>query len=516
MPKISPMEFKTEGAAPAPQQEVTPDAFGAAQAGAQKQFGEALGEAGQSTISTADFLQKQAGESEVSDLTVKLAKAQSDYTSKWQDELKNGDPGDMQMASNFMEDYDNNAQDTRDQIQTRAGQLHFDKANAVLRQHFADTANAGQAEMLGVQQQSNFVEARQQRMATVAADPGSYQTAKALQNQDVDTLLVGKIPRNKAEEERLASNKMIAEAAVRGQILADPSQARAELEGGKWDTEVDSTVKYHLLSEARAGVRMQRTDMLLAEQARKAALQQAQEATKNQFLNQINDPKDPNGALNWKQIFQSNLDPSDKEHFNNILQRAATDGENPKNPALFNEAMRRISLPDGDPDKLTDDTWPIKQVAAGLLPYGDATKIRTEMQGRKSEQGQMEARLHDDFLKNVATPSITKDNPVAGFMDTDGHNRLYNFQYQMDKKIQAQRQANKPIEDLYNPESPDYLGQYIPQYQKSMSDVITDFSKKMSAQSAAPKSPAQTAAPVEKPKRKSGETPQQYLDRISK
>lgn len=514
MPSIKPFESKVDAPGPAPREQASPDAFGAAQAEAQSRFAQTLGQAGDAAVKTADYFQKQTGISEVSDLTVKLAQTQSDYTKKWQEQLKSGDPGDLEMAQNFMQEYDDNASDTRDSIKTREGQLHFDKANAVLRQHFTDTANAGQAEMVGVKAQADFTNARQMRMDTLAADPGSYWTSKELQNQDVDNL-IGKIPRNKVEEERITSRKLLADAAVRGQILIDPKTAMAQLEGGKWDTEIDSANKFHLLSESRAAIRMNRTDELLAAQAAAQALQATQDKFKNQFLNQIHDPSDPHGALTWKQISKSPLDPGDKQTYYKILEAGAENGENPKNPALFNDAMRRIGLPDGDPEKLNDDRIPLQWVAQGKMPYGDAIKVRTEIQGKKSDQGQMEASQKADFLKNVAAPSILKDNPVAGLIDKDSHDRLYRLQYEMDAREKAQRAANKPIADLYNPESPDYLGTLVPKYQKTLQEGINTLSQSYSAQKAAPPGAAQSTTKQKIP-RKAGETPQQYLDRISK
>lgn len=476
MPKIEQYTSQVGAPGPVSQPDQNGEAFGAQVAYQQEKNAAALHDTGDQLINTGKYLADRAGESEVSDLSVQLAQTQADFTNKLQDTLKNAKPGDQNITQGFMDQYTQATDQIRDKIQTRAGQAYFDRTNAKLGRHFQQTADAGQAELAGVQATQNVTSSTQAYEATLASDPASYWDSpnapgvKTLSSDGIEAIAHGKLSGKQIAQLQKAVQPQLAEAAVRGFILMDPQQAHDQLMEGKWDNEFDSGIKYRMLQEAKVGIAGVQAQQRQAQADRDRALDAQNEATKNQFLARLEDPSNPKGKYSVKDVLNSTLSFSDKKMMIGMMDADGKDKQT-TDPAVFNSMLQRAILPEGDPRKITDSNAAYQQVVNGNLTFGDAQKIAGMIQGRRSDQGQLEAHLQSEFLKTAA-PQIDKSNPGLNQFDLEGQQRLYSFNYFVQKRVSSQKAHNKPVEELFDPSSKDFLGNYIPRFQASTDDIM--------------------------------------------
>jgi GH24 family phage-related lysozyme (muramidase) len=140
----------------------------------------------------------------------------------------------------------------------------------------------------------------------------------------------------------------------------------------------------------------------------------------------------------------------------------------------FYDMYRRIHLPEGDPDRITDGG----QLYGHVGPQGDLTvagvdKLNTEIQARKSPEGVAESEMKAQFLKN-ARAQITGTDEGLHIKDPKGDELYLKFLAQVLPQYDAQRKAGKSAPELFNPESPDYLGKAIAGFRRPMDQWYAD------------------------------------------
>jgi hypothetical protein len=229
------------------------------------------------------------------------------------------------------------------------------------------------------------------------------------------------------------------------------------------------------------------------------------------------------GTLSVKEVLKSNLDAFGSGSKEQFIQMFKANADRPlkTDPRTFSELFKQIHLPEGDPNKITDDAQLNQFVIDRKLSFDDLGKLRGEIQGKKTMQGQMEANLKAKFISSVSG-SITNSVPAIGMMDNIGDQKLYEFQFFVEQKIEAQRKAGKSLEPLFDPKSAEYLGQYVPQYQRTMEEIMRDAGNNMQMRPAGsglainPETsgtPAPTGTPAPKKGRLPGESAADFLKR---
>lgn len=422
------------------------------------------------------MLYEKQEQREISDLTAKLAEAQASFSADWRNRLNTADPGDEEVASKFINDFDEYAQSLGEGATTVGAQKYFQNQTSNLKTHFTMTAMAGQAELAGVKAKDDYIKTVNSLSSSLLNDPSSFEVAKQTHGMGLEALVQsGRLPRSVAIQLQTQGEADLAKASVRGWIDLNPEDAKQQLTAGKWDTAFDADTKKQLFGEADQAIRGREAEQarLRAEQER--IVKEQQEQTQNQFLEKMS-----KGTLSVKEVLKSNLDPFGSGSKEQFIQMFKANADRPlkTDPRTFSELFKQIHLPEGDPNKITDDAKLNQYVVDRKLTFEDLGRLRGEIQGKKTMQGQMESNLKSKFIASV-TSSITNSVPAMGKMDNIGDKKLYEFQFFVEQKIDQQRKAGKSLEPLFDPTSAEYLGQYVPQYQRSAQEILRDMGSNM-------------------------------------
>lgn len=273
------------------------------------------------------------------------------------------------------------------------------------------------------------------------------------------------------------------------QVPQDASRAQGNPD---WFNKLDWKQQYQIVQEAEQGVRANMTRdaqmMEFKEQQRKAQ----QQETMNQMFDKLIDNK-----LTVDEVRQSNLDYQGKEHMIEAINKQVR-GENGTRPEVFMDLFNRIHADSNDADKITSDDQLIAYVGNGIS-FQDLNKLRGELRGKNTPDGATTSDLKKNFF-SMARKQI--DTSIFGMsVDTEGARQFYNFQQAalayIDRKVRA---GADPL-DLYDPNNKDYVGNLIPQYQRSPQQQLNDMAK------------AYQVSPSDVAPRKEGETIEQYRAR---
>jgi GH24 family phage-related lysozyme (muramidase) len=148
----------------------------------------------------------------------------------------------------------------------------------------------------------------------------------------------------------------------------------------------------------------------------------------------------------------------------------------------FYDLYRKIHLPDGNAERITDES----QLFSHVGPNGDLSvkgvdKLVAEIQARKSPEGVAESEMKAQFLKN-ARAQITGSDEGLHIKDPKGDELYLKFLAQVLPQYDAERRAGKNAASLFNPDSNDYLGKAITTFRRKpedwYADIIADHDQK--------------------------------------
>jgi len=490
----------------------TADDFGGTEA-------RALGQIGQAVSAVGDAVYRVAEQQELSDLNAKLSKAQADNSIEFQNVVKNTKPGDKVAFEEFEKRADERLAEIRDGVSTPAGRNYFSGATTKMKTQLVMSSAQAQADLDGEKAVMDYSSAKNDLTAGLIADPSSLALSRELHAQGLDNLVsAGMLPAAQAEKLKLTGDQDLVKSSVRGWIKLNPAYAKQKLEAGEFDKELGGEQKLQLYSEVDQAVRAREIEQDRMRRRQQEMLAQEQLNTQNKFLRDMTE-----GNLSSEQILSSNLSAfgsGSKEQFLNMVKRVNDSGGRLQTqPNTFISLFERINAPDGDPNKITDESQLNDFLGSGLS-YEDLNKLRAEVAGSKTEKGRVENTYRKQLFE-IAKGRLTKSNSLTGIKDPDGDESLLMFQRFAYEKIDETRKAGKPLSELFNPNSSEYLGQHIQSYQRTPQEIMKAQMRQL--QSTRPQtltrtmqnpSPLNPSATSPKPARKAGESIADYLQRI--
>lgn len=224
-------------------------------------------------------------------------------------------------------------------------------------------------------------------------------------------------------------------------------------------------------------LRIQRANTLYdqADAAAQKARRQAAEAAGNRIVTQL--LKDP-AKVNADEIANDpNLDWHQKLELNRVVQAANAPDEQkdvktygPGFWALF----QRIHSAEGDPNRITDPSELWKHGG----PNGDLTvsgidKLTSELQGRRTPEGEAASEMKKQFLLN-ARKQISGTNELLHLKDPKGDELYLKFLAHALPAYDAGIKAGKTPAQMLDPDSKDYLGASIKSFGRPMSEWSKD------------------------------------------
>lgn len=208
--------------------------------------------------------------------------------------------------------------------------------------------------------------------------------------------------------------------------------------------------------------------------------QKAVEKQQNQAIQDDLTNKLLTGKLTLNGILSSGAPGQIQEHFANALRRRSIeDAEMPvrNSPTLERELLQRISLPYGDPKKITDITPIIKAYTDGdggrRINRQTMEYLQQQIVQDRSPEG---AKLANEVAAamHTAHAMITKGIGKE-FQPDKWEEAASRFNQNLRAKVDEYRQANKDPRSLFTPGSPDYVldQKYVASFSPPRASVST-------------------------------------------
>lgn len=502
MPRIREYTSQVSQSGPFQVRQASAEDFGAARGRGLQNLGRIMGQVGQ----IGRQLERRAEQAEVSDLNAKMSKSFADFSTQWQEALRTATPGDPEIVTRFMKDFDDHMGKIQENIGTRAGELYFKKSSASLRSQFLRTTMAGQAELAGAKAKQDYKSSLSNRASGLLNDPSSFGQTLADQSEAIDLLVESHgLSTTQANAFKMESQTELAKSAIRGWIDLDPELAKDQLEKGEWDKYIGGDLKHQLFREAEQTIRAKETELERQRREQERLLDEKQKLTQNELLTKLS-----KNQLTIQDVLASDLDPfgsGSKEQFIGMLKSANKANERIKtNPDTYMELWDRIHLPDDDPKKLRDENE-LNQFFGRGLTLENINALRGEIQGKKTIQGDIEGDLKKGLI-DIAKGRLTKSNPLTGIRDPIGDEQLQKYMSFFLTEYSEQRKKGKTALELLSPDSPDYLGKHIERFVRSQQQITRDLIRPFLKPSTNSVDPGKA--------RKEGETPEEYLKRVGK
>jgi len=484
MPRIQVYDRQVGNVGPVQERRYTAEDFGGNTQG--------LENLGRGIAGLGSVIAEREGQAEVSDLSAKMAKAQADYTIKWNDTLRTANPGDRDLANRFLKEYQDHVEEIGSQINTAAGREFFNERRNKTVEHFTVSSHAGMAELAGVKAVQDHVTRMNAYSSAVLSDPGSYEPIRASALADIEASVKTKgLSREAALQFETKARSQLATDAIEGWTKLDPEGTIKQLKEGRWDTEIDGDTKRQMLGMADQEIRAREAEAARQRAEAKRLREEAQAQTQNDFLEKM-----VKGSLNTRAVLSSNLDAFGSGSKETFIQMLKANAEKPvrTDPRVFSSLYERIHAPEGDPKKIVDENELNQYVIGRTVAYEDLIKLRGEISGKKTLEGQVDATLKTGFLSSVKG-SITNSVPMLGKIDNIGDQKYYEAQAFVEQQIAARKKEGKSIAPLFDPKAPEFLGRQMGQFQRSAQDLMRDMSQNIQNQAATVPAPSVEPTP---------------------
>lgn len=459
----------TDATGPVKQRQTTADDFGAAE-------GRALTQLGQATQTAGNQLYKRAEQKEVSELNKKLSKVQADNAIALQDLIRNTEPGDEKAFEEFERQAEERVNKASEGLETISGRNYFEETSSKLTQNLRVSTARTKAELDGEKAVLDYTESVSNLTAGLISDPSSLETSITLHEQGIDNLVAqGLLPAAQAGKLKQSGRKDLIKSSIRGWNKLNPEHAKAKLASGEFDKYIGGDTKVQLFGEIDQSIRAREIEAERQKKREREILAQEQTATQNEFLRAMEE-----GKLTANDILNSNLDAfgsGSKEQFLRMMKTEASSTRLKTNPGTFINLFDRINLPDGDPEKITSEAQ-LNDYLGNGLSITDLQKLREEVNGAKTEKGRIEIEQRKNLF-NVAKSKLSKANPMLGIVDPEGEEKVMLFQQFVYDEMERHKKEGKPLRDLFNPLSKDYLGNAIDSYKSSPQEIMKKLSQGM-------------------------------------
>lgn len=143
----------------------------------------------------------------------------------------------------------------------------------------------------------------------------------------------------------------------------------------------------------------------------------------------------------------------------------------------FYKLFQAVHADANDPDRINN----VKQLYEHIGPDGDLTmagldKLNGEINGKNTPEGNAEGDMRKQFFAN-AKDQISGKNDMFGIPDSKGEEQNLKFMAQSFPLIEKLRAEGKTASQIYNPDSPDYVGKLIPAFKRPLNVQMQDIQR---------------------------------------
>lgn len=419
--------------------------------------GNALSRVGAQISDIGEQVHKRDVQSEITDITAKMAQAHAELSDGLDNTLKSkGAADDPDLATKFMQGYDDRMNDIADSATTPEAQQYFERANAQARAHFTMQSMRGQARLKGDKAADDYGTALNSWSYNVAKDPSYFDTAKNLHDQLITHMVdTGLLPEQKGDELRAQGETSLAQAQLKGMIDISPEAAQKELKSGRWSDYFSGDQYFQAEKEVQSGLNAKEIQQERQQAAQQRLQKQKGEAWQNKIAAGIRDGdtspefqdafKNPPAGIPWQDV--------------EAMQKYAKYNQDLKydtNKGAMAEIYRRIHT-DGE-DKI-QSPGQIYSIAAGLVSPRDTDYLVKELSNKNDPAKKNEAQLKDSFVK-MALHQLNPFPVTAGERTPDQQGFLGAFLPEYEKQVAAGKDPVKLLTPGI-PGNTDYMGYMI-------------------------------------------------------
>lgn len=480
MPQIKEYQQQVEPNATAPGKRVYPDAF------------ETMPHhAGAGATALGEVLQQEQEKNDTSNVHVMMAQARADWTNHLA-QAAQGAATDVSMSSGqvqvgdgaatgekpipvvnvgnfsdkYMGDLSTYLTQAKQNVSTQAGSRLYDAMAANLHADLQEKAVGAQAHLTGLKAVADYNGALNNYRNVLLNDPSQF--ASVLKEAATGLGSWVDIPADQRIKLMEQTSEKLALSAVQGWIKIDPEGAAKQLQDGQWDNYLSASGKYQLEHQAQLGINMLATEQRRQELAAAREEKRKQMETNDSFMGKF-----VAGELNMNDVRGSNLAPFGEGSQNTwremIDQQNKLGLGNIKSDKAFVQQMyQAIHLPEGDPHKMVNEDT-INAAFGSRLNEHDLLFLRKELQDDRTPEGQ---RLNEQKASFFKMTQKQFDKSTLMGNDPVGAEQAYKFQMFVEGLVDEAKAKHENPYELFNPKSKAYVGQYIPQFQRSMSEQI--------------------------------------------
>ena len=433
--------------------------------------------------------------------TSALSQAQIQWQKELNDRQQNAEPGAENFTGQTLADFDDYSAKVQETAPSGIARQYIAERLAAYRTQLALSALGYEA----VEKSRHTVDTVEQSIEAgqvqARQDPDRFAELVAERLATIDLLRLD--PETKRQLREQAQSK-IARDAVVGMIDVNPEAALAELQkpAGKGLLAVealDAEDRNTLLNRAQATVVAQQNQARLEVERRRVQaerrLKAEQEVTASDFVTALHDPTSE--PLTYQGVLNSDLTSTQKLKFIGLLDAEGEGRVHRTNWVTYNELFGQVASGEIGPGEMADQVLPF--VGSGITA-SDYSTLRTLANSVTTQEG--EPAIVKGFLAQ-AKSQITKSTLFGA--DPNGDRLYYEFTFKFQQELARLTAEGKSVDDLLNPESPDYLGPLVRSYVRTPQQQLTDMANDMLGDE---EPPAVTP-------REEGETPEQYLKRVN-
>lgn len=321
------------------------------------------------------------------------------------------------------------------------------------RAQFARGALEYQYEVEVAETQHNAKQAIEARKMALMQDPGQLQTSLEDANSFIDEL--EGMPIDQREELKRNARNQLSVSAAMGAIGKDANKGLEAIKSGVYDEYLSADQKASLINAAEA--ERSRLAKLEEDVAKKERERQANGLIQN-YANQ---------TLTAQDILMADVSPATKRTMFTMMESQ----ENPfGNKRVYNELAAEIR-----DRQLSGETVTAEEIIQRADPnsplLNDAPMNREEV-SRLIELAEKPTNAAVERFKKMARSRIVElENPLTGASDPAGEELYYRFEIELEELIDKKVEQGISVYDLLNPNSGQYIGGIIQQFQRSAAEI---------------------------------------------
>lgn len=355
---------------------------------------------------------------------------------------------------------------------TSAGQDQLDIYTSTSSAMFDSQANTIAVKRAGLVAKQSATEFLNSTSETLRANPLYLPIAEQMATDFTGTL-TGVSPEQKAVIKQGLINELNITAAL-GSARVAPAETKKALEDGEWN--LTPKQRELAINAAETELRAIRADERYQREVKKAQRVERNEEAYDELVKGIFE-----GTASTREVLDNpDLLAPTRNTLLTLIEKRARELRTrayTTTPSVYNDARRRIDLPQGDPNRLTstEELWGLYGKPRGLS-LSDTQNLEKRIVDNKTDAGMTYAKAESELISNLS-PMLNKSTLLA--LDPGGGARVQAFTAFVRNRADSFREQGKDPYLLLQPGTSDYVGNFIPAFQSGAQEVQQDLANQL-------------------------------------